>query len=236
MAIIRTLGKAILDIIFPIECLGCKKEGEWVCGKCTGRIPLETQEQCFICQQAAPGGRTCFACQREFPLARVMRFFNYDEPLVRRAIHTAKYNFVPEALRKITTQALPHLPALLESEDIDPRALIFMPVPLHPRRLRMRGFNQAELVGRAFASACGAQFCAPLARTRFTLPQVDLDEEDRAANLKRAFECIDRAMVAGKYCVLTDDVATTGSTLKACGGVLKEAGAAQVWGLVLAKG
>ena len=233
---IKEFGTVILDTIFPIECLGCKKEGEWICKQCLGRLPIAGQESCFACKKESTGGRTCFSCMRTFPMARMMRFFDYDEPMLKEAIRIAKYALVKEALTQLVGVMLPYLPGTLEPCDTDPRALLFVPVPLHPRRFRERGFNQAELIASACASACGASYSSALTRVRYTLPQADLDETDRARNIARAFVCPDPSVVQGRYVVLTDDVATTGATLTQCARALLDAGACEVSGLVLAKG
>lgn len=236
MAMIARAGKAILDILFPIECLGCAAEGEWLCSACRGKFPFEINDVCFSCKQAAPGGRTCFSCQRAFPLSYVARFFNYDEPLVKESIQTAKYNYIKDVFEALGDIAAPQLMSKFELLDIDPRALFFVPLPLHRRRLRERGFNQAEVLAKRFARELGATCVNALARRRATLSQADLDEQDRAANIKGAFRCVNPAAVKGTYAVLVDDVATTGATLADAARALKEAGAREVGGLVLAKG
>ena len=230
------IGKFILDTIFPIECLGCAKEGEWLCLACARKIPMEQQDFCFICKQVSLGGRTCFSCTREFPLAQVMRFFDYDEPLVRRAITTAKYSFVEKIFNQLADIAAPHILSKLANSDLDPRAIIFAPVPLHPRRKRERGFNQSEILAKQFAQKCGGRFTQALSRRRATIPQADLDEQDRARNIKGVFSVPGYGVVRGQYVFLVDDVATTGSTLAECANALLSAGARQVNAMVLAKG
>ena len=233
---IRQIGKAALDTLFPIECLGCRKEGEWLCQGCAGKIPLLINQVCFLCKQAASGGRTCFSCLREFPLAYVIRFFDYDEPLIKQGIHTAKYNYVRQMFKRFAELVTAHLRFKFDALDIDPRALLFIPLPLHPRRLRERGFNQAEIIARLFADELGGKYLPALTRRRATLPQVGLDESDRKRNIRGAFGCADRAPLAGQYAVIVDDVATSGSTLVAAAQALQDAGVKEVGGLVLAKG
>lgn len=236
MEMIAKAGKAILDTLFPIECLGCFQEGEWICQKCALRIPIAPQISCLHCKTSSPEGKTCFGCQREFPVARLVRFFDYDVPIIKKGIHTAKYSYVKTIFERFMDIATPHALAALESGEIDPRALTFIPVPLFPRRARHRGFNQAEVIARRAAQVCGAFFCSALVRTRATLAQADLDEADRGVNIAGAFVCRARELVEGKDLVLTDDVATTGNTLAECARVLRASGAREVWALTLAKG
>lgn len=233
---IKRLGNFLLDTIFPIECIGCKKEGEWLCERCAGRIAVTEQNECLVCKTSAARGRTCFTCRREFPLARALRAMDYDDPRVKYALKLIKYNYVKTLLYPLIKVALPYFVDSLAQNDIDPRALIFTPVPLHPRRLRERGFNQSEIIARAVASECGAKLIQPLARRRFTMPQVDLDEQDRRSNIKGAFVCSDAESVKDRYVVVVDDVTTTGATLAECAEVLLSAGAKEIWGLTLAKG
>ena len=111
-----------------------------------------------------------------------------------------------------------------------------IPVPLHPRRLKERGYNQSALLAFEF----GKIFHFPvlpsgLTRIKYLMPQTQTRTVDeRRANLKQAFICRDRS-IAGKQVLLIDDVSTSGSTLDACAEALKKAGAKSVWGLVLAR-
>ena len=236
MELMRRMGKFILDTVFPIECLGCKAEGEWLCAACARKIPLEQQDLCFVCKKMSLSGRTCFSCVQEFPLAHVVRFFDYDEPLVRRAITTAKYSFVKNIFDRLAGIAAPHILPKLTTLDLDPRAIVFVPVPLHPRRIRERGFNQSEIIAGHFAKEVGAQLSLELVRRRATIPQADLDESDRARNIRGVFRSSGSISLRGRYVFLVDDVATTGSTLLECGKALYGAGARQVSAMVLAKG
>ena len=108
-------------------------------------------------------------------------------------------------------------------------------VPLHPRRERSRGFNQSELIARELSNITGTPVdAAALRRTRNASPQVSMESpSDRQRNVADAFEC--EAEVEGRRYMLIDDVVTTGSTMSACAEALKDAGAANVWGLAFAR-
>jgi len=106
-----------------------------------------------------------------------------------------------------------------------------VPVPLHWRRRRQRGFNQAE----ALARALGLPWRNALRRTRRTPSQTDLPAAQRHANVRNAFALRRRASVSGRSILLTDDVATTGATLEACATVLRAAGAREVRALTVAR-
>jgi ComF family protein len=109
---------------------------------------------------------------------------------------------------------------------------LVVPVPLHPRRAELRGYNQAALLARPVARALGARFAVALRRERDTLAQATLDRELRLRNMRGAFSAVTR--VEGESVLLVDDVRTTGATLEACSAALLGAGAKDVRTLVLA--
>ncbi len=131
--------------------------------------------------------------------------------------------------------------ALLQSTLPLPDAII--PVPLHRRRLRFRGFNQSELLAQILSQTLTPGLDVPLytevlIRTRFTKPQMKTDSrEERLSNLKNAFAIQETStpILKGKSLWLIDDVATTGTTLEECATVLKQHGATAVFGIVLAR-
>jgi ComF family protein len=111
-----------------------------------------------------------------------------------------------------------------------------IPVPLHPKRLRKRGFNQAVILGKALAKKTGRKISVrALGRIRNTAPQVQLDQEERQLNMRGAFVVKKRSVVQDKRLLLVDDVFTTGATVNECAKVLKNAGARAVFVLTLAR-
>jgi ComF family protein len=116
--------------------------------------------------------------------------------------------------------------------DID----VVIPVPLHPRRLRQRGFNQALLLAYGMSTRNGIALDPNnLIRVRPTRPQVELSGQERVKNVAGAFAVRHPDMVANKHVLLIDDVYTTGATMNECAGVLKNAGAEQVTVCTLAR-
>lgn len=112
---------------------------------------------------------------------------------------------------------------------------VLVPVPLHPRRWRERGYNQSALIARELGRLSGQQVVEnKLVRLAYAPPQVmAADINQRLMNVAGAFGCLDKTF-EGKRVILIDDVATSGATLGNCAAALKAAGAASVWGLVLA--
>lgn len=232
----RAVFKNILDTLFPIRCLGCKEEGTWACRSCCNRIPIKVEDTCLVCKILSQRGKTCFDCRKSCTLGGVFSFLDYDHFMVKQLLKVSKYGYVQDAMQPLIQTVESHFLSKLELLDIDPRALVFVPVPLHPRRLRDRGFNQAELIARRFAEISGGKFSPAIARRHNRPPQASLDEFDRGRNIRHNIWCADPEAIQGKFVCIVDDVTTTGSTLDECGRALRAVSAAEVWGIVLAKG
>jgi len=241
LAFFKQGGTFILDILFPLRCLGCEKKGAWICTICEQNIPLRLEQRCPTCfRHITPLGQVCFSCRDTAPSALDGIFVAsyYRDSLLPHAIHTLKYRFIPDIALPLS-QFLSR--ALLKTDLSLPDVLI--PVPLHRRRLKFRGFNQSELLARGLAQTLTPGLEIPLLtdvllRTRYTRPQMKTDSrEERLANLKNAFAIASgkEDAIAGKNLWLIDDVATTGTTLEECATVLKAHGARSVFGIVLAR-
>ena len=116
------------------------------------------------------------------------------------------------------------------------KAEAIIPVPLHPRRLRWRGFNQSVLLARQISRAYNIPLdCFTLFRKMDTPPQTRLAEEDRRKNIRDAFAVAGEIAVAGKRLLLVDDVYTSGATVNECSRILKRGGAREVFVLTLAR-
>jgi ComF family protein len=113
---------------------------------------------------------------------------------------------------------------------------VLVPVPLHPKRLRERGYNQSELLARELGKLVSLPLVGnQLVRRKYALPQARTNSvAQRRANMADAFACEGNAL-AGRRVLLVDDVSTSAATLDACAATLKNSGAASVWGLVLAR-
>ena len=151
------------------------------------------------------------------------------EGVVREMVYGLKYRNLrasaPELGRLVATH--------LRSDPIP--ADVLVPVPLHVRRERERGYNQSDLLAREVSKHTNVPVATGvLRRTRDTPPQVSMSSpEQRRQNIEGAFQSTSE--LRGQRVLLIDDVVTTGATMSACAGPLKEAGASSVWGLVLAR-
>ena len=235
--IIKNIHQALLDIIFPIKCISCQKEGAWLCKTCISKIRFQTEHVCGVCEIViTPDGRTCHSCKKKNNLDGFLPATSYKEPSISHAVHLFKYRFIQGLeleLGNILTSAI-------QRTDL-PIPDIILPVPLHPRRLRWRGFNQSSLLASHIAKnllPLGEIDLAEhvLVRQRYTHPQMEIKKHSlRKQNLLGAFAVIDREKVAGKIVLLVDDIATTGSTIFECANVLKAAGAKEIYAAVIAR-
>jgi ComF family protein len=195
-----------------------------LCSACIADLPA-LPERCPRCALPSPGGSVCGSCLSSPPhfdgtAARWLYEFPCD-----RLVQALKYRaWLPLAgffARSLASEGQP---------EVD----IVVPMPLHPRRLAERGFNQALEIARTFAVHTGIRLDARgVRRIRDTAPQPALPYEERARNVRGAFACdLD---VSGRSVGVVDDVMTTGATLNELARVLKRAGASRVENLVIAR-
>jgi ComF family protein len=111
---------------------------------------------------------------------------------------------------------------------------IVVPVPLHPKRLAARGYNQTTMIFFKWAKSREMNWCEALERIRATEPQWELEQRERLKNIKGAFQLTRQELVEGKTVLLVDDITTTGTTLNECAKTLKKGGATKVIGLAFA--
>lgn len=231
--------QAILNVLFPISCFGCGQSNILLCQSCVSRIPTLREQLCPYCQHhITPHGETCLACTQKHALDGVFVGYSYDHDSLSKVIRAFKYQSIESLSEPIGTLLI----RAITTTDI-PLPEYILPVPLHPWRLRYRGFNQSELLGRSLATkllpGTAIRFdTTSLIRTRFTLPQQKMpNAQARRENIQHAFLVprSARHILKGKSVWIVDDVSTTTSTLDACAKALKQAGATRVFGIVLAR-
>ena len=230
---------ALLDLLLPSFCLACEKPlgsapDLLFCPDCLTGLHCIQGPLCPCCGRVylvAPGGDhhcgSCLAKPNHFSRARAL--FLYEEPL-KKVVHRFKYQGKTACLPSFSRLAR-NLPQLTEMEGVD----WIVPVPLHPTRLRERGFNQALLLAHAFFPKDRRVITSLLVRSRPTEPQTSFNGAARRTNLKNAFAVIKPQRLTGKKILLIDDVFTTGTTVNECARVLKKAGATEVMVLTLAR-
>lgn len=240
--IVKRALKSLLDLLFPVECLGCGKEGAWLCAPCRQGLPLALSRHCPFCERRTLSGETCRSCRRQRALDGALSCLPYAHPLIQALIHAWKY----QGVRSLGADLAQFVNRGLQARDGYWRLIplwqgdtVLVPIPLHHRRERERGFNQAEDLARALAAKSGHGWSvAPVVRrTRATTAQAKLAGQDRERNVLGAFALTaPTAAIKNKNFWLLDDVITTGQTCEAIARLLKDVGANSVWALTIAYG
>ncbi len=224
----RTAFERLLAALTPQDCFLCGQAcgRALICPACDASLPVQTPGGCPVCASPDTGGQVCGACLHKPPAFDATRaLYHYAFP-VDRLVQALKY--------RSRFSVACHLGAMLANTALAVKPDRVVPMPLHPRRLRERGFNQAYELARALA----ARHCLKLGveevyRVRDTAPQADLPLSDRKANMRAAFCCDVR--LDGLNILVIDDVMTTGASLASLASTLKRQGAARVDNLVVAR-
>ena len=219
-----------LNLLFPQWCVGCGKEGGFICPSCLRSLLPVTPPVCPRCGLPQPGGALCPVCAgRPAAIDGIRSPFIFGG-VMRQAIHELKY-------QNLRALAAP-LAWLLQDYlgDCPLPAEVLVPVPLHRERLRERGYNQSGLLARELGRLIDRPVVdGCLIRCQPTPPQARTASlAERQRNVNGAFACRDDRL-QGKAVLLIDDVATSGATLNAAAAALKDGGAAPVWGLAMAR-
>jgi len=221
--------EAFLDLLFPRRCLGCGVEGEFLCASCADTLEPVEPPYCARCGIPLKDRDTCPKClQGGFQIEGIRSVFLHHG-VAREAVHALKY----ERLKSVARPLAGLMAEYLQRNPLPADRLVA--VPMHPRRMRQRGYNQAHLLARELGRQL--QIPAPegqLRRRRHTPSQVSLGAEERRANMAEAF-CVRGDGLRGCRVLLIDDVCTTGATLNACAAALRKGGAASVWGLTFSR-
>lgn len=227
----------LLEALFPRTCLGCNREGNWLCQDCQAILEIRNYATCPICLKRNFDFKTCQACRSKTNLSGLFWAVSYQNPLIKKIIHQFKYQpFTKELSHSLAYLIISHL-LLIEAKKNWLEEFILIPLPLHKKRKRWRGFDQAEEIAKEITKYFKIPiFNNILIRKKETSPQVDLDEKERKENIKGAFFCQKPELVKGRKIFLVDDVYTTGATMEEAARILKEAGAKEIWGMVVARG
>ncbi len=223
------IRKTIERMLPAQPCVLCgtmSHDGLW-CAACDAALPYLDTPHCPLCALPTPGGEVCGKCLKQPPLfTGTAAVFSYAFPL-DKLIQTMKYGeqlalapaFATKLSLRVNNDALPDY---------------VLPMPLHPAKLRERGFNQSLLLAATVARALGIKLLPDICqRVRNTPPQSALPWKERAKNVRNAFRCdLD---LTGKHVALVDDVLTTGSSLNALAKAVHHRGASQISAWVVAR-
>ncbi|MBZ5570790.1 MAG: ComF family protein [Acidobacteriia bacterium] len=249
---VNGVAAALFATLFPSDCRLCGNpllniSRLPVCDECVAAIHPICEGVCAICGErlAAPyafaensGEARCGLCRRlEPPFVKAAAYGSYEGGL-RELIHLLKYDQVQPAasvLGRMLAEAIADLQPLFGDGPV-----LVVPVPLHARKLRQRGFNQAEVTARAALKQGSLQGNLELAsgvleRRRETQSQIGLSRHQRRENMRGAFAVTRREKIEGHEILVVDDVFTTGTTVSECARVLQRAGASKVFVATVAR-
>jgi ComF family protein len=232
------LADGILSLVYPPCCLACRtpQPANGLCDRCRDAIRPVPEPICARCGQALLTESSCSHCRARTPAFDCARAMGAYEGTLRHAIHRLKYRDRPQLadpLGELLADYAREHSRELHGLRFDSVA----PVPMHPVRQRLRGYNQSERLARSVTRALELPLSTGvLIRNRATRPQVGLEGAARRTNIAGAFAVKEPNAFAGQAVLLIDDVATTGTTLHEAASALKEAGATAVYCLTLAAG
>ena len=230
--------KIFLDILFPKFCLNCEREGNYLCQDCFYLIDILDRQYCPFCfpPKITLDGKTCESCKRTKKLKGLFCAASYENFIVKKTINRFKYRpYLKDLAPILASLIITYLIKLNKLSDFGDFSLV--PIPLHKRKLKLRGYNQAEELAKEISTILKIPVLSNvLLKIKNTPAQVELKKEERRENIKNAFLCKDPAMIKNKKILLVDDVFTTGATMEECALVLRNSGAKEVWGMVVARG
>ena len=241
MRIANTLEpvRAIASLFYPPNCGVCGtaiSSSEHLCPSCHDKAQRILPPFCTKCSEpfagAIEGEFTCANCaHRKLEFDAAVSTYR-SRGVVRFVILQFKYSrqlHLRHPIAKWLAEAMAD--ARLRDRVFD----LIVPVPLHPARLRERGFNQAHLLATMLSQEIGVPVFGVLERIRYTTTQTAFDRIDRMENLHNAFRLRKKTTVRELRVLLVDDILTTGSTLSECARVLREAGARSVYAITAAR-
>jgi ComF family protein len=207
-----------LDLLYPENCFFCGKAGTWLC------------EDCFTLLEISPVHKR----KTDESLSDLYVSCSYKNRFVKKLVCSFKYEPFLRSLGEPLAGAIcGHLASLEEKPDFSDRSVVA--VPLVKKRLRWRGFNQAEVLAKILAAKFGLPFLKDaLDRSGDRAPQTTLAAAKRKTNVKGFIECCRPDLVKGSKILLVDDIVTTGATMKECAHALKKNGAQSVVGIAVA--
>jgi len=231
----------LLNLLFPLYCINCQREKNYLCQDCFSLIDISTSQHCPFCSPAkiVLDGKTCYSCRKSKKLTGLFCAASYQNFIIKKSISQFKYEpYIKELAKPLASLIIQHFQLLDYPPSFfrDRSDFALIPVPLHKKRRRWRGFNQAEEIALQLSLFFKMPLISDcLLKTKQTLPQVQLSEKERTDNVKSAFVCQNKNLIKEKKILLVDDVFTTGSTMEECARVLKDSGAKEVWGIAVAR-
>jgi len=226
----------ILDILFPKICVGCGKEGNYICSKCDLFIS-ESILICPICGNSSPSGETHSNCLSKYSLDGLIGAWDYDG-IMKKLIYTIKNNGITDIIN-VLVERLVYL--MLEDRDrfcsflslLSSKDTYITYIPMNKKEKRIKGFNSSEIIATKVGKLFNCNVVSLFDKIIDTRKQSVLDIEERFENVKGSF-VLNTDDVRMNKVVIVDDYFTTVSTLNECSYLLKKANVKTVWGFSLA--
>ena len=228
------------DFLFPRTCLVCRKIGKYICLGCQGKLSTTHKQYCLECGAASMLGLTHIRCRRKYGAQGFTAVYYYNGAL-KRVIGGCKYpgsRLVLEELLVASQKPLEHAVRQWREACLINQNTHLIPLPLHPKRQRQRGFNQAQIIAEYIGRISGMRLRSDLLmRTTNTKQQAKLKgDKQRKQNIRGAFALAKGVRDIPQGVVLVDDVVTTGHTAREAVSTLIRAGVRHVYVIALAKG
>jgi len=223
-----------LNLFFPKFCLFCHREGNYLCQDCTTLLEISEYHYC-LCKKPLklPQPGKCKRCKSK-SLNGLYFALSYQNSFCQKLIHQFKYE---PAVKELATPLASLIISHFQLSGNNPQGEVLIPIPLTKKKMKRRGFNQSEEIAKRLSGFLNIPLIPNcLIKTKETLPQVELSEKERMENPKGVYIVREKDKIKGKRILLVDDVYTTGSTMEEAARVLKESGAREVWGIVIARG
>lgn len=235
---LQRIKEIIKEMFFPskIKCIICQEEmfkdnKYCVCEECFTNLPFNGDKVCNKCgMKIDDDGEYCLSCKQHIrkPYEKAFAPFEYKNEIIR-LIHKLKYSNAKWLAPFISEFLIDCF--LKQNINVD----LIIPIPLNCKRLKERGYNQAEIICEKFASELNIEIDnKSLIRKRYTQTQTNLTKKERKNNLENAFEVVDKSKIKDKTILLVDDVFTTGATMEEACRTLKKAKCAKIYCLTIA--
>ena len=234
----KKIQNFVLNLLYPQFCFNCGQEAtSYLCEDCKSTLEILQSHQKYSSQKGEENKFSSSPVAVARDLKDLYFALPYQNLLIKNLIQKFKYQpFVRELAIPLTSLIITHF-QLIEKSPTEFFDFILIPVPLEKRKLKWRGFNQAEEIGKELSKFLKISLLNNvLAKIKETPSQVELSDEERKENIKGVFLVKDEELIKNRKILLIDDIYTTGATMEECARVLKTAGAKEIIGIVVARG
>lgn len=225
-----------MDFVFPKYCINCRKIGAYICANCFSFISFDVSMICLVCNNPTFDGVTHPKCRGKYTIDGAFSAVAY-KGVVKKLIYNFKYKPFLSDLKNTLNELF--YESIIQNEIFQKAYIskpILVPIPLHSKRLRKRGYNHARLLSEGLSKKLNLPMIEALQRTKNTKSQFGLNLKDRKENIRDAFSVFPNYSITQLPNIfLVDDILTTGSTLLEAARILKKNGVRRVWGLTLTR-